>query len=343
MLAASGVDAAFGKQQSFYRTPRHQMRGDNFIYIGFRDMPIPNGFRIDDHGWPMFALVQAASLINADGPLQAGNIHSLLEPRLQLRFAVGITAGARAAGFALVDADKYVPLILCQEISLPKNSVVIFHHKGSQRQTHFAADVDGPNPSTRIQFRQERVHILSAGSLSLRENWSRMEKMDSNNLTSLKDDMIAFIEGHGMRHFPALIPEDTPRVWWSDPEMTADNATIAKESWKDFVEMAKTAGAPLVCIGEDSVDRTTLELLSSELQDMSSTEAPAPEMDKLNRLFLQIGKVGHLELAFAHQGILFVHETQTEWYREYRAMVNTVDSLQELIENALEDDDEDDE
>ena len=38
-----------------------------------------------------------------------------------------------------------------------------------------------------------------------------------------------------------------------------------------------------------------------------------------------------------------MHETQTEWYREYRAMVNTVDSLQELIENALEEDDEDDE
>ena len=102
--------------------------------------------------------------------------------------------------------------------------------------------------------------------------------------------------------------------------------------------MAKTAGAPLVCIGEDSVDRTTLELLASELQDLSSTDASGPETDKLNRLFLEIGKVGHIELAFAHQGILFVHETQTEWYREYRAMVNTVDSLQDLIENALDED-----
>ncbi len=166
--------------------------------------------------------------------------------------------------------------------------------------------------------------------------------MDADNLTSLKDDMIAFIEGHGMRHFPALIPEDTPRVWWHDQE-TADDATQSiKESWKDFVEMAKAAGAPLVCIGEDSVDRTTLELLTSELQDISSTEASGPEMDKLNRLFFEIGKVGHIELAFAHQGILFVHETQTEWYREYRAMVNTVDSLQELIENALGEDDEED-
>jgi len=167
--------------------------------------------------------------------------------------------------------------------------------------------------------------------------------MDSNNLTPLKDDMIAFIEGHGMRHFPALIPEDTPRVWWSDPEAADDNAPSSKESWKDFVEMAKTAGAPLVCIGEDSVDRATLELLAGELQDMSNTEDSGLEMDKLNRLFLQIGKVGHIELAFPHQGILFVHETQTEWYREYRAMVNTIDSLQELIEDALEEDDEDDE
>jgi hypothetical protein len=167
--------------------------------------------------------------------------------------------------------------------------------------------------------------------------------MDSNNLTSLKDDMIAFIEGHGMRHFPALIPEDTPRVWWSDPETPDDGSHSSRESWKDFVEMAKTAGAPLVCIGEDSVDRSTLELLASELQEISSTEGSGPEMDKLNRLFLEIDKVGHIELAFPHQGILFVHETQTEWYREYRAMVNTVDSLQELIENALEDDDEEDE
>jgi hypothetical protein len=107
--------------------------------------------------------------------------------------------------------------------------------------------------------------------------------------------------------------------------------------------MAKTAGAPLVCIGEDSVDRSTLELLASELQEISTSEGSGPEMDKLNQLFLEIGKVGHIELAFAHQGILFVHETQTEWYREYRAMVNTVDSLQELIENALEQDDEEDE
>ena len=167
--------------------------------------------------------------------------------------------------------------------------------------------------------------------------------MDPNNLTLLKDDMIAFIEGHGMRHFPALIPEDTPRVWWSDPETADAQADSTKESWKDFVEMAKTAGAPLVCIGEDSLDRTTLELLVGELKHLSGREASDPENDRLNQLFLEIGKVGHIELAFAHQGILFVHETQTEWYRDYHAMVHTVDSLQDLIENRLDVDDIDEE
>ncbi len=169
-----------------------------------------------------------------------------------------------------------------------------------------------------------------------------MDTMDSENLATLKDDMIAFIEGHGMRHFPALIPDDTPRVWWNEPHAGDAPAESAKESWKDFVEMAKAAGSPLVCIGEDSVDRTTLDLLSNELEEMSSNEPTVLDRDKLNRIFLEIGKVGHIELAFPHQGILFVHETQTEWYRDYRAMVNTVDSLQELIEDALDENGDED-
>ena len=93
--------------------------------------------------------------------------------------------------------------------------------------------------------------------------------MTIDNLATLKDDMIAFIEGHGMRYFPALIPEDTPRVWWNDPEPTLSIVENTKESWKDFVEMAKTAGAPLVCIGEDTLDKTMVELLVSELQEIS--------------------------------------------------------------------------
>lgn len=166
--------------------------------------------------------------------------------------------------------------------------------------------------------------------------------MNTDNLATLKDDMIAFIEGHGMRHFPALIPEGTPRVWWNDPVTADGTAETTKESWKDFVEMAKTAGAPLVCIGEDVLDKTMLELLLNELQAISGGDAFGTEVEKTNSLFLQVGKVGHVELAFAHQGILFVHETATEWYTRYRQLVDTIDHLQEIFEESYEDEDEDD-
>ncbi len=161
--------------------------------------------------------------------------------------------------------------------------------------------------------------------------------MNSDNLNTLKDDMVAFIVGHGMRHFPALITEDTPRVWWHNAGPIGSPGYMhesSKEDWKDFVEMAKAVGAPMVLIGEDSVDKDTLDLLATELEEVSSPDAYGQEMENLDRLFRQVGKLGHLELAFAHQGILFVHETATEWYRNYREMVDTIEELQDLLENA---------
>jgi hypothetical protein len=92
----------------------------------------------------MFALVQAACLVDADTPLQTGHIHRLLESRLQLRFSIGVTTGARAAGFASIGADKYVPLILCQEVPLRKISVVIFIIKGSRSCLVLSAVYSGP-------------------------------------------------------------------------------------------------------------------------------------------------------------------------------------------------------
>jgi len=162
--------------------------------------------------------------------------------------------------------------------------------------------------------------------------------MKTDDLTSLKDDMIAFIEGHGMRHFPALIPEDTPRVWWNDPDESGDAGI--PESWKDFVEMAKAVAAPMVLIGEDSLDNETLTLLATELEELSNSDMFNAEMEKLDRLARQAGHLGHIELGFAHQGILFVHESATLWYREYREMVDMIDDLEDLIGTTLDDSEE---
>lgn len=162
--------------------------------------------------------------------------------------------------------------------------------------------------------------------------------MQSTNLSTLKDDMIAFIVGHGMRHFPAVIPEETARVWWNDPVTEDDGANEGVESWKDFVEMAKAVGASMVCLGEDILDAAMLEVLVAEYQELPTSESPGSHLEKLDMIARHVGEVGHIELAFAHQGILFIHESATDWYNQYRAMVDMIDGLHELIEDTLRDD-----
>jgi len=159
-----------------------------------------------------------------------------------------------------------------------------------------------------------------------------------DNLLALKDDMIAFIEGHGMRHFPAVIPPETPRIWWNDSG-TGLAEENPRESWKDFVEMAKSVGALMVCLGEDVLDKAALDLLASELQEISDEAMLGPEIERLDRLSRQVGKLGHIEIAFAYQGILFVHESTTEWYRTYREMVDTVEDLQTIIHQPYQEED----
>ena len=38
--------------------------------------------------------------------------------------------------------------------------------------------------------------------------------MSTDNLLSLKDDMVAFIEGHGLRRLPGYVTEDIPSILW---------------------------------------------------------------------------------------------------------------------------------
>ena len=146
---------------------------------------------------------------------------------------------------------------------------------------------------------------------------------ESDNLTLLKDDMIAFIEGHGIRRFPALIPEDASRVWWNDP--------TNPDSWKDFVEMAKTVNAPMILMDEDEMESQTLEILLEELQELTQQDEIAADMEQAHLLLQHAGKLGHIELAFAHQGFLFVHETVTKWYAQYRHLVETLDAMQDVF------------
>jgi hypothetical protein len=141
--------------------------------------------------------------------------------------------------------------------------------------------------------------------------------MTQISLLSLKDDMVAFIEGHGLRRIPAYVGEEVPTVLWDDEENV--------DSWKDFVETAKAGGAPFLTMSEVLLEKPDLELLIEELQEAGFPEAETPEIEEAQSLATYVGKVGYIQLGFAHQGIVFLHESTTPWYERYQNLLESLD------------------
>jgi hypothetical protein len=147
--------------------------------------------------------------------------------------------------------------------------------------------------------------------------------MTPNNLISLKDDMVAFIEGHGMRRLPGYVTEDLPTVLWED--------NINPDSWKDFVEMAKFAGAPFITMSEVILEKEDVQLLLEQIRDENYSEDGGAELEDAQYLVNFVGKVGYIQLGFAYQGVVFVHENATPWYERYQELVESVEDLSDIV------------
>jgi hypothetical protein len=133
-----------------------------------------------------------------------------------------------------------------------------------------------------------------------------------DNLAVLKDDMIAFIEGHGMRRFHGYVDyEEVQSVIWK----TEDNP----DSWKDFVELAKTAAAPFLTMDAWTLRREELDLMVERLGSLEF--ASDEDVEEARWLRTYVGKTGFVQLGFAHQGIMMVYEASTEWYDHYQRLL----------------------
>jgi hypothetical protein len=157
--------------------------------------------------------------------------------------------------------------------------------------------------------------------------------MQPENLLSLKDDMVAFIEGHGMRRFPGFVSDDVPSILWED-ETTPD-------SWKDFVEMAKTASAAFLTMSEAVLEKEDLELLIEHIRDQNFPDEEAPELDEVQYLVNYVGKLGYVQLGFSHQGVVYIHESSTPWYDRYQQLLEAVEDFGDIVIESGREDDED--
>src|SRR5215471_11704939 len=146
--------------------------------------------------------------------------------------------------------------------------------------------------------------------------------MQSDNLISLKDDMVAFIAGHGMRRMNAYIPDDIPSVLFEEED---------PDGWKDFVELAKASGAPFVTMSEVVLEKADVAALIEQIRDQVYPDDESQEIDDAERLVRHVGKVGYLQLGFAHQGVMFLFEVATDWYDSFQDLLETVSELGGIV------------
>jgi len=166
------------------------------------------------------------------------------------------------------------------------------------------------------------TRFLAAGSLLANGiQCSFSDKLMSptpDDLTPLKDDMIAFIEGHGMRRFHGFVDYDEVQCIMWDMGTNPDG-------WKDFVELAKTAGAPFLTTHSWMLERTELDELVQRLTNSEFTDGDDVEDARWLRAYL--GKIGYLQLGWAYQGSMFICEVSTEWYERYQRLLEVSDEF----------------
>ena len=151
-----------------------------------------------------------------------------------------------------------------------------------------------------------------------------------DDLATMKDDMVAFIEGHGMRRFPGYVDhEEVQTVMWKPGD---DN-----EGWKDFVELAKAAGSPFLTMDSWQLEKEELEGM---IQRLSSAEFTSDEdLEDARWLRTYLGKTGFVQLGFAQQGVMMVYEASTPWYDRYQNILEMADDFAGL---SIDDPDQDD-
>jgi len=148
------------------------------------------------------------------------------------------------------------------------------------------------------------------------------------NLHNLKDDMVAFIEGHGLKRFHGHIKDEVSTILWAPEEEHPD-------AWKDFVELAKASGVSFVTMSYTALDAEDVDFLVERLEDLSYMNEEDLEEARWLKNF--VGKVGHLQIGFPCQGVMFMYEVSTDWFETFERLESTADEFDGIL---IDDDDQ---
>ena len=79
------------------------------------------------------------------------------------------------------------------------------------------------------------------------------------------------------------------------------------------------------------LEREELDHLIEEAGEMNFPDEEASELIEAQFLRKYSGMVGYIQLGFVYQGIVFLHETTTEWYERFQSLLEDVESFNDII------------
>jgi hypothetical protein len=107
--------------------------------------------------------------------------------------------------------------------------------------------------------------------------------------------------------------------------------------------MAKHVGAPFVTFSEMTLEREELDALIDEAGEMNFPDEEATELVEAKWLRKYSGMLGYIQLGFIYQGLVFLHETTTEWYERFQTLLEDIEAFQDIViddSNSQDDEDE---
>jgi hypothetical protein len=138
------------------------------------------------------------------------------------------------------------------------------------------------------------------------------------NLDTLKREILEYLNSAGFAIFhssPGSL-EGLPMIIW-DSERHPD--------YRMFLDAARSAGSKLICFGTRDFDAEMVDDLLEQLEDSGfSREEERDYESRLRELKVHEGVTCSIEMAFDHDGRIYVYEVQPDWYEEFLTMEDEI-------------------
>ena len=154
------------------------------------------------------------------------------------------------------------------------------------------------------------------------------------DLDSLREEVFKYLatEGFAVFRSEAGSLDGLPMVTWD---------TGAHPDYESFVRVAQSAGARIMIFGHRELTAEEIDEAQEQLEDCELDREERRSIERsLSDLRRFIGSTCTLELAFDHQGRMYVFELVTEWFETF---VEMSDLLMAASTPDLEDNDDEDE